>query len=61
MPKSENLSNTPEIRCYEDFWGLIKEEVYKYGWEAENLDQLRTIILRIIIKNTNVQYLFLLQ
>ena len=40
MPKSENPLNTPEIRCIEDFWGLIKDD-----WEAENLDQLRTRIL----------------
>ena len=35
----------PEIRCIEDFWGLIEGETYKNGWEAENLDQLRTRIL----------------
>ena len=40
LPKSENPPNTPEIRCIEDFWSLIKGEVYKDGWEAENLDQL---------------------
>ena len=45
VPKSENPPNTPEIRCIENFWGFIKREVYKDGWEAENLDQLRTRIL----------------
>ena len=40
LPKSENPPNTPEIRCIEDFWSLIKGEVYKDGWEAENLGQL---------------------
>ena len=41
VPRSENPPNTPEIRCSDDFWALIKGEVYKDGWEAENLDQLR--------------------
>ena len=45
MPKSGNLPNTPEIRCIDDFWSLIKGELYQDGWEAENLDQLRTRIL----------------
>ena len=45
VPKSENPSNTPEIRCIEGLWGLIKGEVYKDSWEAENLDQLQIGIL----------------
>ena len=45
VPQSENPPNTPEISCIEDFRGLIKREAYKDGWEAENLDQLRTRIL----------------
>ena len=45
VPKSENPPNTPVIHCIKNFLGLIKEEVYKDGWEAENLDQLRTRIL----------------
>ena len=36
VPNSENPPNTPEIRCIENFWGFIKREVYKLGWEAEN-------------------------
>ena len=41
MTKISNLSpNTPEIRCIEDYWGLIKAEVYKDGWEAKNLDDI---------------------
>ena len=27
VPKSENPPNTPEIRCTEDFWSLLKREV----------------------------------
>ena len=30
--------NYSNIRCIEDFWSLIKGEVYKDGWEADNLD-----------------------
>ena len=45
VPKSENPPNTPEIRCIEDVRGLIKGEVYTDGWQAEDLDQLRTRIL----------------
>ena len=42
-PKSENPPYTREILCIEDLWGLIKEEVYKDGWEeAGNLEQLRS-------------------
>ena len=41
VPRSENPPNTPEIRFSDYFWALIKGEVYKDGWEAENLDQLR--------------------
>ena len=40
VPKYENPLNTTEIRCIEDFWGLIKGEIYKDGWEADNLDTL---------------------
>ena len=45
MHKSENPPNIPQIVCIEDFWSLIKENVYKDGWEAENLDQLRNRIV----------------
>ena len=44
-PKSENPPKTPEIRCIEDFWSIIKRVAYKDGWEAENLEQLKTRIL----------------
>ena len=45
VSKSENPPNTPEIRFMEDFWSLIERNVYKDGWEAENLDQLRNRIV----------------
>ena len=43
MPKFKNPPNTPEFRCIEDVWGLIKKEAYKDCWEAENLHQLRAL------------------
>ena len=56
VPKSENPLNTDEISCIEDFKGLIKGEVYKDDWEAENLAQLRTRIL-IRFKNVDQEYI----
>ena len=45
VTKSENPPNMPECRCIEDFWSCIKRNVYKNGWQAENLDQLRSRII----------------
>lgn len=45
VTKSENPPNLPECRCIEDFWSCVKGYVYKDGWEAENLDQLRSRII----------------
>ena len=44
VQKSENPPNVPEARPIEDFWGLIKGEVYKNNWQAENIDQLKNRI-----------------
>ena len=43
--KSEYPPNTHEIRYIDDFWGLIKGELYKDGWEAKKLDKLRDKII----------------
>ena len=40
----DNPLNLPERRCIENFWSCLKGDVYKDGWEAENLDQLRNRI-----------------
>ena len=56
MSRSKNLPNTPKIRCIEDFWGLIKEEVYKDDWEAENLDQSQTRLLNCFKKELEKLY-----
>ena len=45
VTKSEKPPNMPECRCIEDFWSCIKGNVYKNGWQTENLDQLRSRII----------------
>ena len=45
-----NPPNISDIRCLEGFLGLFKGEAYKDGWEAENWDQLRTRIFKIVLK-----------
>ena len=42
VSKSENLPNTPEVCCIEDFWGCLKGSVYKDSWQIKNLNQLRS-------------------
>jgi hypothetical protein len=44
LPKHQNPPNVPECRCIEDFWACLKGRVYMNGWQADNLDQLRTRI-----------------
>lgn len=41
VPRSSNPASAPELRPIEDFWTELGREVYKGGWQAENLDQLR--------------------
>ena len=40
----DNPSSLPEARPIEDFWSILKGIVYKDGWEAENIEQLRNRI-----------------
>jgi len=44
VPKSRNIANVPELRPIEDFWSLLKREVYEKCWKAENLGQLKSRI-----------------
>jgi hypothetical protein len=44
VEKKDNPANMPEVRPIEDFWGIIKAEVYKNNWQAKNLVQLRARI-----------------
>ena len=40
IPKNKNPTNLPEARPIENFWSILKGEVYKNNWKAENLDRL---------------------
>lgn len=44
MPKLMNPANLTEVRPIEDFWAMLKRIVYRDGWEAKNIDQLRNRI-----------------
>ncbi len=41
VPKDKNPTNIPEARPIENFWSILKGEVYKNNWKADNLDQLK--------------------
>ena len=36
VEKSENPANIPEVRPIEDFWSILKGEVYMNGWKAKD-------------------------
>ena len=40
VQKIENPANVPEARPIEDFWSILKGNVYENGWRAKNLDEL---------------------
>lgn len=46
VPKSCNPPNIPQCRPVENFWGRLKAKVYKGGWEATTIPQLRRKITR---------------
>jgi hypothetical protein len=41
VPKWCNPANVPKARPIEDFWGNLKENVYKGDWRAKDLDSLK--------------------
>ena len=41
VPKENNPPNVPQLRPIEDFWGLLKDRVYKNGWKSETHRQLK--------------------
>ena len=41
VEKSENPANVPEARPIEDFWAILKGEVYKGGWKTDDFDVLK--------------------
>ncbi len=48
--KFDNPANVPEARPIEDFWSILKGLVYKQGWKAENIEQLKNRIKYCIKK-----------
>jgi hypothetical protein len=37
-----NPANLPEARPFEDFWAILKRDVYMDGWTADNVDKLES-------------------
>ena len=46
VARDENLPCVPQLRPIEDFWGIVKQEVYKGGWRSEV--QLKNRIQRVL-------------
>ena len=44
VPKTKNPPCVPQLRPIEHFWGILKAEVYKHNWRANDLDQLKNRI-----------------
>jgi hypothetical protein len=40
VPKDLNPLKLPEARPIEDFWAILKRDVYMDGWTANNVDKL---------------------
>jgi len=40
LPKLLNPANMPEVRPVEDFWAILKREVYKNGWSTKSIPNL---------------------
>ena len=36
-----NPANAPKLRPIEDFWGILKTNVYENNWSAKNVSQLK--------------------
>ena len=41
VPKIDNPTKLHEARPIEDFWSIIKGEVHKNNWKADNVAQLK--------------------
>ena len=39
-----NPANVPEARPIEDYWAILKREVYMDGWTGKIVDQLKSRI-----------------
>ena len=40
----ENPVNVPKVSAIEEFWSILKGNVYKNGWVAKDLDKLNNKI-----------------
>ena len=50
VEKYENPANCPELRPIEDFWSILKGAVYKGGWVAKDIGQLKRKIKQCVEK-----------
>jgi hypothetical protein len=41
LPKIINPANAPKLRPIEDFWGILKTNVYENNWSAKKVSQLK--------------------
>lgn len=50
VPKCLNPANVPKARPIEDFWGILKREVYKNNWKANSIPELKRRIVWTLSK-----------
>lgn len=57
VPKERNPTNLPQCRPVEDFFGQLSSLVYKKGWKANSIKQLKTRIKKCLkeVDTTGVQ------
>ena len=48
VPHGQNPPNVPQVRPIEDFWCLVKQGVYKWGWEAKSETTLKARIRKVL-------------
>ena len=41
LKRNDNPPNVPHLRPIEDFWGILKQEVYQGGWVAKSEAHLK--------------------
>ena len=50
MARDMNPPNAPQLRPIEDFWGVLKQDVYRGGWTASSDQMLRARIRSCVRK-----------
>ena len=53
IPRDKNPPNCPQLRPIEKFWAILKEKVYKDGWEASSFRMLKQRITSILSQLDN--------